>query len=581
MRRTHLLAACAALLAAAGAGAQPLAPAGPDAAVVLAAPDSVRAFLAGHLDLPARLPAEDTARAAFARRAIREISDLLATEGYFSPRVNVRPGTAGTTLDVEVVPGPRTEVGAVDIEFLGELSADDGPRRERRASLRAAWTLEAGAAFRSADWEAAKAALLAAVGEEDYAAARIVDSSAEVDPEKARARLRIVLDSGPAFRFGELAVSGLARYDRALVDRLAPFRPGDPYRRDQLLTFQSRLQSTPWFHSVTVVADPDEALRAALPVRVGLVEARTRQLGIGVGYSTNSGARSEVNYRNRDFLGSAWDFSSGLRLEEKRQSLFADIETQPDAGGYRLAFGARAEASDIQGLATAREVLGVARSRTQGRIETRLGLEWQRENLRPSGGSARTDRALVVDWRWTQRNVDDPLNPRQGRVVELRLGGAAKRLLSSQDFMHSHLRLQGWWPFGERDALTLRGEAGLTAAVSRDGIPQEYLFRAGGTQSVRGYAYQSLGVRDGAAVLGGRALLVGSAEYTHWFAADWGAALFVDAGNAANRWQDLKPLIGYGAGARWRTPAGPLALDLGYGDERGRWQLHFSIAVAF
>jgi len=98
---------------------------------------------------------------------------------------------------------------------------------------------------------------------------------------------------------------------------------------------------------------------------------------------------------------------------------------------------------------------------------------------------------------------------------------------------------------------------------------------------VRGYAYQSLGVRNGSAVVGGRVLATGSLEYTHWFDATWGGALFVDAGNAADRWQDLQFVAGYGFGARWRTPAGPLALDLAYGEKTGSWQLHFSVAVAF
>jgi translocation and assembly module TamA len=566
------------LLAGGSAGAQ----SGADATtVVLAAPDSIRAFLTEHLDLPAHLPDDDTARAAFARRAIGEVSELLATEGYFAPRVNVRTANGERTLHVEVTPGPRTLVGAVDIEFRGDLSGAGDARPARRAALRAAWALGVGEAFRSPAWEAAKAALLAAVAGTDYAAAQIVESAAEVDPESARARLHLVLDSGPAYRFGATTVSGLARYDRQLVDRLAPFRPGAPYRRDQLLSFQSRLQSTPYFHSVMVTADPDTAQGTTLPVHVALIEAHARQVGLGLGYSTNSGARSELNYRNRDFLGSAWNLSSGLRIEQNKQSLFSDVETQPDALGYRLSLGPRAEASDIEGLISTRQVLGVGRSRTQGQIETRLGLDWQREHQRPSGGTEQDDRALALVWRWIQRSVDDPLKPRSGHLIELRLAGATQRLLSDQDFVHSHLRVQTWWPLGERDTFSLRGEAGVTAARSRSGIPQEYLFRAGGTQSVRGYNYQSLGVHDGSAVVGGRALATGSAEYTHWFTADWGGALFADAGNAGDRWRELKPVHGYGLGARWRTPAGPLALDLAWGEEVKRWQVHFSVAVAF
>jgi translocation and assembly module TamA len=187
----------------------------------------------------------------------------------------------------------------------------------------------------------------------------------------------------------------------------------------------------------------------------------------------------------------------------------------------------------------------------------------------------------VPDWHWIRRTVNNPLYPRRGDVTEVRIGGASKQLLSDQDFLRTFVRYQVWWPMGKRDTLSLRGEAGYTAAQSRFGIPQEYLFRAGGSQSVRGYAHQSLGVQEGSAVVGGRTLATGSLEYTHWFSGDWGAALFADTGDAADTWRDMRLSTGYGAGARWRSPVGPLAVDLAWGQKAEALRLHFSLAVAF
>lgn len=572
-----LVAYCLALLSA-PAGAEAPADA-PETAVTLVAPEPVRAFLAKHLDLPARLAGED-AQAVLTRRAGRAAADLLATEGYFTPRIEVRR-TADAALAVEVDPGPRTRVESVAIEFLGDLANEDAERAARRERLRANWPLKAGAFFRSADWEAAKSALLADVAAADHAAARLAGSRAEIDPAHAKARLTVVIDAGPAYRFGALSIEGLERYDVALVQGLAPFAAGEAYRRDALLTFQTRLQNTPWFHSVIVEADPAAAIGDAVPVHVTLAETPSKRVGFGLGYGTNAGARGEVNYRNHDFLGRAWDLNSGLRVEEKRQALFADLGLLPDARGYRLGFGGRIEASDIQGLASTRQVLGASRSRVADRVETRLGLEWQREERRPAGAAIETDDALALDWRWIRRAADDALNPRRGNVIDFRLGGASTHLLSDRDFVRTKLRAQQWWPIGERDTLSLRGEAGYTAATSRFGIPQDYLFRTGGSQTVRGHAYQSLGVREGNAVVGGRALLVGSLEYTHWFGGPWGVAVFADAGDAADLWRDLKPATGVGAGARWKSPVGPLALDLARGSRSGRWHPHFALLVAF
>ena len=569
------LAACLILLAGGPAGGQ-VAPIG----ATLLAPETVRPLLEEHFDASVPAPADATARAAFLRRARREIGELLASEGWFMPTIALRAPDDGSVV-LEVVPGRRTVVERVDLEFRGALAGGDGDNAARVASLRRAWPLEAGAPFRSAAWEVAKAALLAGVARRDYAAAAIVDSRAEVDPATATAKLSVVVDSGPALRFGEFVISNLRHYDAALVRNQAPFRPGDPYRQDQLLEFQTRLQNIPLFGLVIVGVDTAEVRDGALPVRVAVAEARARQVGFGVGYSSNTGARGEVSYRDHRFFDRAWRLTGLLRLEQSRQALSAAVDTFPDDRGYRLAWTANLEATDIQGLRTVRQVLGAARMRSAGRIETRLGLDWQREDRKPAGGLHETDRALALDGRWTRRDVDDPLLPRRGDLIDARLGGGRRELLSDQDFLRSHLRYQRWWPVGLRDVVSLRAEAGVTAAPSRFGIPQEYLFRAGGPQSVRGYAYQSLGVREGAAIVGGRAMASGSVEYTHWFVRDWGGALFADVGDAADRWRDLDAAVGVGAGVRWRSPAGPLGLDVAYGREVRKWRVDFSISVGF
>jgi translocation and assembly module TamA len=303
-------------------------------------------------------------------------------------------------------------------------------------------------------------------------------------------------------------------------------------------------------------------------------------VAVGIGFSSNNGARSEINYLNHNFLGRALNFTSLLRLEQKRQTVSFGIDTQPDDKGYLLSWGVGSEATQIEGLKTVRNKLGVTRSRTRGEIETQTGIHWQQENLKPAGGIQKTTEALVPDWQWHRRAVDDLLYTRLGTVTEVRLGGGSRHLMSSQDFLRSYARGQIWWPIGEHDSISLRGEAGITAAPSRLGIPQEYLFRAGGSQSVRGYAYQSLGIHDAAAIVGGRAMVTGSIEYIHWLNHEWGAAVFTDTGGVSDVLRTLRLSTGYGGGVRWRSPVGPLALDLARGHAANALQLHFSLSVA-
>lgn len=548
--------------------------------VIISAPESLQDLLKTYFRLPAEPIVDDIARATFMRRARQEISELLATEGYFTPTITLQPAQ-DATLVLEVAPGPRAVIAEVRIEFKGDLAVDAPELRARIETLRAAWPLSVGDPFRSPAWEEAKAALISSVSRDDYAAAVIDESKAEVDPVSGRVRLLVVVNSGPAFHYGNIVIKGLVRYDQKLVNNLAPFKAGDPYRRDQLQAFQTKLQNLAQFGSALVSVEPNVAAYQAAPVEVTLSETQPQRVSVGGGYSSNTGARGEINYSNHNFLDRALRFSSLLRLEQKRQSVAVAVDSLPNRAGRWFSLGAGIDRTTIQDLETIREKVALNRNQLVGKTETRIGINWQREDRDPKGGLHQTNQTLVLDGQLRYRSVDDALFPRDGSVIEFRIGGGSKQLLSDQSFLRTYYRHQYWYPVGNRDVLFLRGEVGYTFADSRFGIPQEYLFRAGGIQSVRGYDFQSLGVREGQAIVGGTAMVSGTIEYNHWLTREWGAAAFVDAGDAADSLHRLDPVVGYGGGIRWRSPVGPLALDLARGHRDGKLRLHFSIAVAF
>lgn len=512
------------------------------------------------------------------QRLQAQARDILATEGYFSPNIDIvdRDG-----LQLRVDPGPRTLIERVELNVDGPID------NERRQALISGWRLPVGQPFRQEDWNAAKQQVLAELLADEHADARLVDSRADIDAESARATLSAHYDTGPRYRYGELEFSGLHRYTPALVARYnRQVRPGEAYRAADLQTLTGILQSTPYFASVraeldTAAAHIDADGYGVAPVRLQVRERPGHRAGFGIGASSNTGARVEANYNTPDLFGQAWEFDTGLRLEQKRQTFYSDVILPPDDKQRRHSIGFVRETSDIEKLRTERHALGIQSVQQRGSVEQRLSLNWQRETRWPDGSADITSRALVPNAMWTWRRIDNLLDPRAGTVLQLSVGGGAKAALSDQNFVRLHGRIQHYLPVGPRDTLALRGELGRTFADSRLRIPQDYLFRTGGTGSVRGYAYQSLGIKEGEATVGGRYLAVASAEYTHWLNDDWGLALFVDAGDAVDGLKDIRLATGYGLGVRWRSPAGPIGADLAYGQREGRLQLHFSLAIPF
>jgi len=547
----------------------PLASAG---AIDLRAPEEIAELLTPFL------PDETAPGAGGQARLQRLVSEILATEGYFSPQIEFAEVNGDWRLDID--PGPRTRIAVVDV-------AVDGPLEPKtRQDLIAGWTLPVGQPFRQADWNSAKQQPLSSLLAENFAAARLVDSQATIDPPAREARLMAHYNSGPAFRFGELRIEGLQRYPESLVERYnRTVLPGAPYREADMSALQAALQATPQFRSVLVSIDrdtpPDADGIVTAPVTVQLSERPAHRLSFGAGISSNTGARVEVNFQTADLFRRAWELNTGLRIEQKQQTGYADIFFPPDQAQRRNSVGMMVQATDIQGLRTERVALGGQQVWHEGAVETRLSLTWQDERLEPEGAANSISRALVPNASWTWRNVDNPLDAREGIVLQGQIGVASKAILSDQSFVRLLGRYQQFFPVGRRDTLTVSSQIGYTIADSRDGIPQEYVFRAGGTNSVRGYKYESLGVRDGSAIVGGRYLATGSVEYTHWLDEQWGIAAFVDAGNAVDDRSDFSLAVGYGLGARWRTLAGPVAIDLAYGEKTNGFQLHFSLAIPF
>lgn len=532
--------------------------------------------------VPADADPEDEEREL--RTTLRSLSEALATEGWFSPRLRVAARSSEPPLyRLEIETGPRTEVSQVDIRFTGAIA--DPAWAGRRRALESEWSLPVGRPFEAAAWESAKARLLAATVAQDFAGARIAVSRAEVDAADARARLEVEIDSGPAYTLGELRIRGLSRYPESTVARYNPIAPGTAYSRSEIATFQQQLQDAPYFSSVVVRPDLDPEHPDRVPIAVDVVETKSRRVSVGVGYSSNTGAHLELAYRQALLGDRPWPLQTGLRVDQTGGYAYADLAFPPRSSEWRDSTGVLAEQSEIENQRVRRAAIGVATTKLFGTRDARnrelsFKLNFERENRSTPGTEPILNNVIAVTAKLISRQLDNLADPRRGYLLELETNAGMRQLAFDRGFVRGYARGLGFVPLGGSNVLVLRGEWGGVQAANPDNVPSQYLFRTGGATSVRGYDYQSLGVRQGSAVVGGSALAVASAELVHWFA-DWGVAGFVDAGDAAANFGALDPALGLGLGARLRTPAGPLAMDLAWGERTRQWRLQFAVTLAF
>jgi len=572
--------------------------------VVANAPDEVNTTLARALEslqhaqvVELELDPEDDER--LLRRLSERVIVALSTEGYFSPTLRTEQDASQTARYVMHIDlGTRATIGSVDLVMQGPIESNP----TRIQTLTDQWELPVGSPFRDALWSRAKTRLLIQVTEKDFAAARILESSATVDVTQAKVALKVVVASGPPFTLGPLKISGLKRYNQALVERFYSLHEGDPYDASELLAFQRRLQASVFFTSAVVTVEPDPTQSDAAPVWVELSETNRKRVQIGVGYSTNTGPRLETTYRQAMLFDHPYTLQTGLGVDQTRSIIYGDIVLPPRRTDVVDSVGGLFERSDIENVVTHRWGSGAARLKIHEReaatIETKLSINLQRELRRFTDAPdlpSETNDVLSTTWNWTRRAVDDLTDPRQGSIVSYALTAGVRRefveSLADNTFTRGWIRIKWYTPFPwldpKHNVLILRGEAGRVFTDNPSFIPSEFLFRTGGADSLRGYAYQSIGRRPGSARAGSTALAVGSIEAVHWFGPQWGGALFFDIGDAADDFDQMRePARATGLGIRWKTLAGPVAFDFAYGQRRpdntgGRWRLHFSVAIAF
>lgn len=324
-----------------------------------------------------------------------------------------------------------------------------------------------------------------------------------------------------------------------------------------------------------------------LPVQVKLVESPPKRFSASIGADSDAGARVEGQYRQNVVFGQPVTLETGIGLDRLRQRAYADIYLPPDGKGNKDSVGVLADHTDSQGLEVQRFALGATRVQTRkaggdSRVEyeTRWGLLAAHDHVKIDGGDEYDLPTATGSVEWLRRDVNSKYDPREGNLIAVGAGlGVA--LNTGEPFTRLRLRGQKWWPVGERDVLTTRAEVGKLWASREVQVPDDFGFRTGGARSIRGYRYQSIGAKRANATVGAPTLAVASVEYDHYFDERFGMGVFVDAGDAAASFGEMKMDVGYGVGARVRTPAGPLFLDVAYGQRDSKLRLHFSLGLAF
>lgn len=538
---------------------------------------------------------------AAARADYRRLLTALYASGYYGGTIsitvdgreaaNIAPLDAPAAINevlITVDPGRRFTFGDVRIAPLPPATTlldDLGPRRTAESAVIGDVVRGGINSWRDLGYAKARVS-------EQRVIARHADAKLDVD---------VALDTGPRLRFGPLSVSGNRNVDDDRVREIAGLPVGEVFSPQEMAAAERRLRRTGSFASVALSEADQIAADDTLPINAQVSEANPRRIGFGIELSSIEGVTLSSFWLHRNLLGGA----ERIRVDAEVSGISGETGgidysvggtfTRPATFGPDTDYYLSGEISRqdepeflldkisvetgfsriLSDDLTVRAGVGLLRAREETALETR---EY-------------TLFTLPLDATLDRR--DEPSNASNGYYLDV----SATPFISTDGEISGarfYSDARGYVTLGEQEKLTLAGRVQLGSVLGADltEAPADFLFYSGGGGTVRGQAYQSLGVEtvEGLETVttGGASFLGTQLEARYAIRENISLVGFYDFGQvgaAASPFEDAEWHAGAGVGLRYNTGIGPIRLDLATqanGDNAGQdLQVYIGIGQAF
>ncbi|MDW7772419.1 MAG: autotransporter assembly complex family protein [Desulfobulbaceae bacterium] len=507
-----------------------------------------------------------------------EVSTALEPFGYYQPETDVDLAREENIwkIKIDVRTGKPVIITGIDVRLTGPGSGD-------KELLEAAgkFPLRRDDVLRHQLYENGKSSLLSQANASGYMDAKFSERSIIVNREQRTAEIFLTLDTGQQHLFGRTTFEA-DFLSHELLTKMLPYKEGDPFSSRALVRLRQSFYNADYFSNVEVAAGGVQKDTSSIPVHVTLTPKKPNKYGFGAGYGTDTGLRGTVEWTNRRLNHYGHQFTITLQPSE-RKSYYGGVYTIPlkDPRTDRLSLLAMWQKETFENTDTEQRTVSVSYDHVRERGEYSIYFKFLDEDFE-SGLETGHATLFIPGIKSTLRFADDPLVTERGVRATFELGGAHQDLLSDESFLQASLAAKGIYTFLESWRVIGRFQIGGTMVDTVNDLPPSLRFYAGGDQSVRGYAYKSIGPKDAFDnVLGGRYLLTSSVELEKRLTDSWSAAVFFDSGDAPNNFSDLAMKNGGGAGIRWNAPFGQVRLDVAkpLNDGDGSWRIHFNVGA--
>jgi outer membrane protein insertion porin family len=511
-----------------------------------------------------------------------KLRDFYLSEGYIDFKVvsavaELSPEQDAFYITFTVDEGQRYHVGKVDIKTsLRDLDPKN---------LRGLAQTKEGAWYDQTDVDRTVQALNDAAGTLGYAFVD-VQPRLDRDPKKKIVNVTYDINQGPRVYVERIDIKGNVRTLDKVVRREFRLVEGDAFNTSKLRRTRERLQNLGFFSNVDIKTLPGSAPDKTV-IEVNVEEQSTGELTLGAGFSTADGPLGMAGIRERNLLGKGQDLQlngtlagSGSRVAlsftepyfldrpiaagfDIFDTTYNNFSTNNDFSENNLGFGLRASYDMSEYL---RHTVRYTLSRQDiTNVSPTAALAIQQE------AGVTVNSVIGNEFLYDRR--DSRFDPSQGYYIRLR--SDLSTVPGTLSYIGTRLGAGYYMPLTKSKSVigSLSGELGYLQDLGKS-IPIIDSYQLGG-QTFRGFQTGGIGPRDAVTgdSLGGKEYYVGTVQVAfplglpdeyqvrgHVFS-DFGTLTGTDATTGVIE-DSSAPRVSAGFGVVWKSPFGPLNIDL-------------------
>ncbi|MCP4586341.1 MAG: outer membrane protein assembly factor [Pseudoalteromonas sp.] len=532
--------------------------------------------LEGNVELYIKQLVDEKNSKALKRHAKSQVEMSLKALGYYKPTIKISFDNAEQLLIVNVERGPVTRVADIKVTITGS-GKDDAEFMSVVNSIK----IKQGDFLNHGKYEAARKRIESQLLELGYFDAKWHEHKLAVSLKNNNARVIFNVDTGPRYQFGDITIGSETPAEK-YIRSLAEFKQGQPYKATEISDYNLALSSTPYFASVRVYADIAKRKNNQVPINVDVLHKPANSFEVGGGYSTDLGPKVRFKWTKPWITEDGHYLESNLNVSERQQDISLGYTVpvdDPNDDLWRFSLGYKLE-DELTNDLYSRIFTGQLQRQwlTDDDWVRTAFLRRDYETYR-IGDEEQSAKMLMPGISYAKKDTEGGTTPYKGYQWIMSAEFGLKDMMSSTNILR--LQLQNAWltTFADRHMLFLRANLGAMLVDNINEVPLSLRFYAGGDQSVRGFAYESISPEDEKGrLIGGKYLMSGTVEYNYQFAEHWRAALFVDSGTATNDFTD-RVEVGAGFGFRYLTPVGPVRIDHAWGLTKESKSTRLSITI--